>query len=174
MASRSAFPFFLSFFFSLSEWYESSLSLFPRSWAVDTEALSSGKHPRTFLLKGCSGSAVESDLGLLLANFHLRSFHTALFCWHPPLCLASRFRSVILVMHNLFPKRRNKDWPSTETATVIFCYPLLEIHPDCSNHQLIICHFKVGQPTVLPLSPIRSSAKTGHFVSIKYTEWQRR
>lgn len=70
-----------------------------------------------------------------------RAFTLSFLYQHPPLPFTSHFRSVILVKHNLFPKRRNKYWPSTKTATVLYW-------------KFTHLAFKVEWPTILPLSPI--------------------
>lgn len=78
-----------------------------------------------------------------------RAFTLSFLYQHPPLPSTSHFRSVILVMHNLFPKRRNKDWPSMKTATVLYW--------KFTQTVLIISYhlaFKVEWPTILLLSPI--------------------
>lgn len=59
-----------------------------------------------------------------------------LFTTVPSLYYASRFCSVLSVMHNLSPRRSNKDRPPMKTGIVIFRCPLLKIHPDCSNPEL--------------------------------------
>lgn len=128
-------------------WFETSLPPLLPSWAVNTETpLSCWQLPCTFHQEGCCRLAMREWVSAPLANLHFWSFHMVLSVMMPSLWSASHFRSVILVMHNLFPKRSNQDWPTIKTALIVFYYRLLKIHPDCSNHQLPFAISKQGSP----------------------------
>lgn len=122
------------------------------SWAVNTQPLSSQKRPCTFRLKGgCrpTGRGLSAPSCQLQFSELSRGRPLMVPSLHSAVCV----RSVILVMHNLFPKRSNKDWPSMKTAIVIS----------------IILYWKFTQ-TVLIISyhlPFESRAAQ-HFTSVTY------
>ena len=87
------------------------------SWAVNTKTLlSSWQAPCMFHQEGGCRLSAREWRSAPLANPHFWSFHSVLFVLVPSLCSVSHFRSAILVMHHLFPKRNNQNWPSMNTV----------------------------------------------------------